>query len=110
MAKLQYHYNERLYFYGKFKISPELFYQIGIMRIRINYTGSNLATNFVFMRNKIEESYRNAFNIIENNIQRLAPINSNYIPKYFHCYKEIAIINATKSIFQEQYSIMLFSL
>ena len=99
MAKIQYLNNERLYFDGTFKISPSIFYQIGIVRIKINETASYLATAFVFMRNKTEESYKTVFNVIKNNIQRIAPLNSIYTPKYFHCDKEIAIINAAKSIY-----------
>ena len=58
MAKIQYQNNERMYFDGTFKISPDIFYQIGIMRVRINETGSYLATAFAFMRNKSEESLK----------------------------------------------------
>ena len=86
---------------GTFFSVPKCVYQIIITRFALEYHHKYFTTSFTLSSNKKEDTYKEIFKIINNNIKEYQLKNKlkiNFRPKNIHCDMEIVLINAIQFI------------
>ena len=86
---------------GTFFSAQKGVYQIIITRVALEAHHKYFTTSFTLSSDKKEDTYKELFNIINNNIkdyQLKNKLKINFRPKNIHCDMEIVLINAIQFI------------
>ena len=100
-SKLMYENYYDIFTDGTFFQVPKGVYQIIITRVALEAHHKYFTTSFTLSSDKKEDTYKELFNIINNNIkdyQLKNKLKINFRPKNIHCDMEIVLINAIQFI------------
>ena len=91
--------SENVFFDGTFYCSPELFYQLCIMRVFNEDMDIFHTVSYILLKDKTEKSYYNSFQVINEYIKNT--FNKKLLMDYFRCDFEAAIANDAKSVWKD---------
>ena len=97
-ARLIAQYQYLIFFDGKFKVTPSLYYQLCPFHIYVKQYKTTILGALILLTGKSKEHYVFAFNSIKNIVSNYTIRNIPYSPKNFMIDKEDAICSSNKTI------------